>query len=124
MVILGLCQKRRGLLAANSSCNITRKYCYETETDKRCNNKNELLAYFLFFFALMCKSEAFRMLELTNNFVFFVTSFKKYLVLVLVCLFLSISPIYIQELGKTWEDIQNEIEEEEETRTDGNADEE
>lgn len=28
------------------------------------------------------------------------------------------------ELGKTWEDIQNEIEEEEETRTDGNADEE
>ncbi|XP_074619362.1 zinc finger protein 277-like isoform X1 [Acropora palmata] len=27
------------------------------------------------------------------------------------------------ELGKTWEDIQNEIEEEEETRTDGNADE-
>ncbi|XP_015764929.1 PREDICTED: zinc finger protein 277-like [Acropora digitifera] len=30
----------------------------------------------------------------------------------------------LHELGKTWEDIQNEIEEEEETRTDGNADEE
>lgn len=75
-------------------------------------------------FALMCKSEAFRRLELTNNFVFFVTSFKNYLVLCLVCLFLSISPMYIQELGKTWEDIQNEIEEEEETRSDGNADEE
>ena len=37
----------------------------------------------------MCKSEAIRMLELTNNCVFFVTSFKNYLVLFVSCLFIS-----------------------------------
>lgn len=64
------------------------------------------------------------MLELINNCVFFVRSFNNYYFLFVSCLFISFNFANVQELGKTWEDIQNEIEEEEETRTDGNADEE
>ena len=64
------------------------------------------------------------MLELSNYCVFFVTSFKNHLFLFVCCLFIAFNFANVQELGKTWEDIQNEIEEEEETRSGGNADEE